>query len=146
MVPGRGSILNWPYNSLNLILFAEGAAAFEELTLGGGLNQLKAQVSDAWPNLFRQARFLSAVDFVQADRLRRQVAQEMARVFSQVDLLLVPSLRDEILTISNSPAIPRSPCARASSKCQRRAVTGRPTPTTRCPPSRRHAASPTASP
>ena len=56
---------------------------------------------DAWPNLFRQARFLSAVDFVQADRLRRRVAQEMARIFSQVDLLLVPSLRDEMLTIAN---------------------------------------------
>ena len=56
---------------------------------------------DAWPNLFREARFLSAVDFVQADRFRRKVAQEMARVFSQVDLLLVPSLRDEMLTISN---------------------------------------------
>ena len=49
----------------------------------------------------RQARFLSAVDFVQADRLRRRVAQEMARIFSQVDLLLVPSLRDEMLTLSN---------------------------------------------
>ncbi len=101
MAPVEVSIPNWPYNSLNLILFAEGAAAFEELTLNGGLNQLKAQVPDAWPNLFRQARFLSAVDFVQADRLRRQVAQEMARVFSQVDLLLVPSLRDEMLTITN---------------------------------------------
>jgi Asp-tRNA(Asn)/Glu-tRNA(Gln) amidotransferase A subunit family amidase len=101
MVPVEVSIPNWPYNSLNLILFAEGAAAFEELTLSGGLNQLKAQVPDAWPNLFRQARFLSAVDFVQADRLRRQVAEEMARVFSQVDLLLVPSLRDEMLTITN---------------------------------------------
>jgi Asp-tRNA(Asn)/Glu-tRNA(Gln) amidotransferase A subunit family amidase len=101
MVPVEVSIPNWPYNSLNLILFAEGAAAFEELTLSGGLNQLKAQVPDAWPNLFRQARFLSAVDFVQADRLRRQVAQEMERVFSEVDLLLVPSLRDEILTITN---------------------------------------------
>jgi Asp-tRNA(Asn)/Glu-tRNA(Gln) amidotransferase A subunit family amidase len=41
------------------------------------------------------------VDFVQADRFRRLVAGEMARVFSQVDLLLVPSLRDEMLTISN---------------------------------------------
>ena len=92
---------DWPYNSLNLILFAEAAAAFEELTLSGGLRQLKAQVSDAWPNLFRQARFLSAVDFVQADRLRRKVAQEMARIFTQVDVLLVPSLRDEMLTISN---------------------------------------------
>jgi Asp-tRNA(Asn)/Glu-tRNA(Gln) amidotransferase A subunit family amidase len=100
-VPVEVSIPNWPYDSLNLILFAEGAAAFEELTLSGGLRELKAQVPDAWPNLFRQARFLSAVDFVQADRMRRKVAQEMERVFSQVDLLLVPSLRDEMLVITN---------------------------------------------
>jgi len=65
------------------------------------VNTMKAQVPDAWPNLFRQSRFLSAVDFVQADRFRRRVAQEMARVCSEVDLLLVPSLRDEMLTISN---------------------------------------------
>jgi len=95
------SLPDWPYDSLQLILFAEGAAAFEELTLSGGLNQLKAQVPDAWPNLFRQSRFLSAVDFVQTDRFRRKVAQEMARIFSEVDLLLVPSLRDEMLTITN---------------------------------------------
>ena len=101
MVPAEISLPDWPYDSLSLILFAEGAAAFEELTLAGGLRELRAQVPDAWPNLFRQARFLSAVDFVQADRFRRSVAQEMARVFSQVDLLLVPSLRDEILTITN---------------------------------------------
>jgi Asp-tRNA(Asn)/Glu-tRNA(Gln) amidotransferase A subunit family amidase len=101
MVPTEVSLPDWPYSSLNLILFAEGAAAFEELTLSGGLKELKVQVPDAWPNLFRQSRFLSAVDFVQADRFRRSVAQEMARIFSQVDLLLVPSLRDEILTITN---------------------------------------------
>jgi Asp-tRNA(Asn)/Glu-tRNA(Gln) amidotransferase A subunit family amidase len=101
MVPIEVSLPDWPYDSLAVILFAEGAAAFEELTLGGGLRELKVQVPDAWPNLFRQARFLSAVDFVQADRFRRSVAQEMARIFSQVDLLLVPSLRDEILTITN---------------------------------------------
>jgi Asp-tRNA(Asn)/Glu-tRNA(Gln) amidotransferase A subunit family amidase len=92
---------DWPYRSLMPVLFSEAAASFEELTLSGGLNGLKVQVPDAWPNLFREARFLSAVDFVQADRLRRRVAQEMARVFSQVDVLLVPSLRDEMLTISN---------------------------------------------
>lgn len=97
---------DWPYDSLNVILFAEAAAAFEELTLSDGLDQLKVQVPDAWPNTFRQARFLSAVDFVQADRLRRKVAQEMARVFSNVDLLLVPSLRDEILVITNSTGHP----------------------------------------
>ena len=101
MVPTEVSLPDWPYDSLDLILFAEGAAAFEDLTLSGGLKELKAQVPDAWPNLFRQARFLSAVDFVQADRFRRSVAQEMARIFSRVDLLLVPSLRDEILTITN---------------------------------------------
>jgi Asp-tRNA(Asn)/Glu-tRNA(Gln) amidotransferase A subunit family amidase len=101
MTPVEVSIPDWPYDSLNLILFAEGAAAFEELTLSGGLRELKMQVPDAWPNIFRQARFLSAVDFVQADRMRRKVAQEMARVFSEVDVLLVPSLRDEMLVITN---------------------------------------------
>jgi Asp-tRNA(Asn)/Glu-tRNA(Gln) amidotransferase A subunit family amidase len=101
MVPVEVSIPDWPYGSLQHILFSEGAAAFEELTLSGQADQLKVQVPDAWPNLFRMARFLSAVDFVQADRFRRLVAGEMARVFSQVDLLLVPSLRDEMLTISN---------------------------------------------
>jgi Asp-tRNA(Asn)/Glu-tRNA(Gln) amidotransferase A subunit family amidase len=101
MTPVEVGIPDWPYDSLSLILFAEGAAAFEELTLSHGIDQLSVQTPDAWPNIFRQSRFLSAVDFVQADRLRRKVAIEMARVFSQVDLLLVPSLRDEMLTITN---------------------------------------------
>lgn len=95
------SLPDWPYQSLNTVLFAEGAAAFEAWDLDGRLDQLKVQVADAWPNLLRQARFLSAVDFVQADRLRRMVALEMARIMAEVDLLLVPSLRDEMLTISN---------------------------------------------
>jgi Asp-tRNA(Asn)/Glu-tRNA(Gln) amidotransferase A subunit family amidase len=101
MTPVEVRLPDWPYTSLQHVLFAEAAAAFEELTLSGGIRTLKAQVPDAWPNLFREARFLSAVDFVQADRFRRRVAMEMARVFSAVDLLLVPSLRDEMLTISN---------------------------------------------
>ena len=92
---------NWAYDSLNIILFAESAAAFEKVTLDGEVDQLKMQVPDAWPNTFRQSRFLSAVDFVQADRLRRKVALEIERVFKEVDLLLVPSLRDEQLVIFN---------------------------------------------
>ena len=95
------SLPNWPYGSLMPVLFSEAAASFEEITLNGSLATLKAQVPDAWPNLFRQARFLSAVDLVQADRFRRLVSLEMARIFSQVDVLLVPSLRDEMLTVSN---------------------------------------------
>jgi Asp-tRNA(Asn)/Glu-tRNA(Gln) amidotransferase A subunit family amidase len=101
MIPVEVSIPDWPYDSLDLILFAESAAAFEELTLSHTADQLKMQVPDAWPNIFRQSRFLSAVDYVQADRFRRTVAMEMARIFTNVDLLLVPSLRDEMLTITN---------------------------------------------
>jgi Asp-tRNA(Asn)/Glu-tRNA(Gln) amidotransferase A subunit family amidase len=101
MVPTEVALPDWPYDSLNVILFAEAAAAFEELTLSGQMSQLRVQTPDAWPNLFRSARFLSAVDFVQADRFRRKVAQEMARIFTTVDVLLVPSLRDEMLVISN---------------------------------------------
>jgi len=101
MVTTEVTLANWPHSSLMLILFAEAAAAFEELTLSNQDDQLKVQVPDAWPNLFREARFLSAVDFVQADRLRRKFAGELARIMSHVDVLLVPSLRDEMLTITN---------------------------------------------
>jgi Asp-tRNA(Asn)/Glu-tRNA(Gln) amidotransferase A subunit family amidase len=104
--PVEVAIPDWPYDDLNTILFAEAAAAFEELTLSGKADALKMQVPDAWPNTFRQARFLSAVDFVQTDRLRRAVAQEMHKVLARVDLLLVPSLRDEMLTIGNFTGLP----------------------------------------
>src|SRR5215469_13765323 len=106
MRPVEVFLPDWPYGSLNTNLFAEGAASFEELTLTHGVDQLKMQTHDSWPNLFRQARFLSAVDFVQTDRFRRKVCQEMVRIFSDVDLLLVPSLRDEMLTISNNTGHP----------------------------------------
>lgn len=101
MTPVEVTLPDWPYDSLNIILFAEAAAAFEQITLDHQIDTLKMQVPDAWPNSFRQARFLSAVDFVQADRMRRMVAEQMRRVMAEVDLLLVPSLRDEFLVITN---------------------------------------------
>ena len=101
MQPVEVSLPDWPYDSLNIILFAESAAAFERITLNHEVDSLRMQVPDAWPNTFRQARFLSAVDYVQADRLRRMVALEMRRIMAQVDFLLVPSLRDEFLVITN---------------------------------------------
>ena len=106
MKPVEVSIPDWPYDCLQLILFAEAAASFEELTLSHGVDRLKMQVPDAWPNSFRQARFLSAVDFVQTDRFRRKVAMQMGQLLAHVDLLLVPSLRDEMLTITNSTGQP----------------------------------------
>jgi Asp-tRNA(Asn)/Glu-tRNA(Gln) amidotransferase A subunit family amidase len=90
-----------PQASLMPVLFSEAAAAFEELTLSGRSRDLRVQVPDAWPNLFRMSRFLSAVDFVQGDRLRRRFAAELAAMFERVDLMLVPSLRDESLTVTN---------------------------------------------
>ena len=101
MTPVEISLPDWPYDSLNIILFAESAAAFEQITLDHRIDTLRMQVPDAWPNTFRQSRFLSAVDFVQADRMRRKVAQMMAQQMREVDLLLVPSLRDEFLVITN---------------------------------------------
>ena len=101
MVLKEVTLPDWPYSSLMPVLFAEGAASFEELALNNQLAELKVQVKDAWPNLFRESRFLSAIDFVQADRLRRKVALEMARIFREVDVMIVPSLRDEQLTITN---------------------------------------------
>jgi Asp-tRNA(Asn)/Glu-tRNA(Gln) amidotransferase A subunit family amidase len=101
VVPVKVALPDWPFDSLNTILFAEAAAAFEDLTLSNRTDELGVQTPDAWPNTFRQSRFLSAVDFVQADRLRRMLAMQMERLLTEVDLLLVPSLRDEMMTISN---------------------------------------------
>ncbi len=90
-----------PYDSLMGILLAEAAAAFEELTLSGRDDELTWQDADAWPNEFRKARFLSAVDHVQLDRLRRLVMEEMDAAFRNVDLLIGPSLVGPMLVITN---------------------------------------------
>jgi Asp-tRNA(Asn)/Glu-tRNA(Gln) amidotransferase A subunit family amidase len=101
MTPVEILLPDWPYGSLNTILFSEAAASFEKITLDGQVDEMRMQTPDSWPNLFRQARFLSAVDYVQTDRLRRLVDEQMVGVFSDVDVLLVPSLRDEMLTLTN---------------------------------------------
>ncbi|MEO7966771.1 MAG: amidase family protein, partial [Gemmatimonadaceae bacterium] len=101
MVPVELTWPDIPHNALMTILFSEAAAAFEDFTLTGKAKELKAQVPDAWPNIFRMSRFLSAVDFVQGDRVRRRFAEELAALVSKVDVMLVPSLRDESLTVTN---------------------------------------------
>ena len=90
-----------PYHTLTGILYAEAAAAFEDLTLSGRDDELTWQEPEAWPNKFRMARFLSAVDHVQLDRLRRLVMQETASAFAQVDVMIGPSLAGPMLVISN---------------------------------------------
>ena len=90
-----------PYPALMSILFAEAAASFEELTADGRDDELGWQDADAWPNAFRKARFLSAVDHVQLDRLRRLVMQEMVATFRQADAIIGPAQTGPMLVITN---------------------------------------------
>ncbi len=90
-----------PYDALMNILFAEAAASFEELTLSGADDTLTWQEPGAWPNSFRKARFLSAVDHVQLDRLRRRVMQDMVAAFAGVDAMIGPCLAGPMLVITN---------------------------------------------
>src|SRR5215469_12419010 len=91
-----------PWAALQSLVLSDSAASFERLTLSGEDAQLRMQVRDAWPNLFRQSRFVSAVDYVQADRLRRHVAKVWAEQLAKVDVVLTPSLRDEPLATNST--------------------------------------------
>ena len=90
-----------PYGSLMGVLYAEAAAAFEELTLTDRDDLLVWQDRGAWPNAFRKARFLSAVDHVQLDRLRYRVMEAVGGLFDQVDALIGPFMTGPMLVASN---------------------------------------------
>ena len=90
-----------PYDALMNTLFAEAAASFEQLTLSDQDDLLTWQEPGAWPNTFRKARFLSAIDHIQLDRLRRRVMQDMAASFAGVDAIIGPCLAGPLLLITN---------------------------------------------
>lgn len=90
-----------PYDTLMNVLMAEAAASFEELTLDGRDDELARQDAGAWPNAFRKARFLSAVDHVQLDRLRRRVMGVMDELLRDVDAIIGPALLRPMLVITN---------------------------------------------
>ena len=92
---------NLPVQEIMPALGIESAAAFEELTLSGRDDLLRRQVNNAWPNNFREARYFSAVDYVQADRLRRKVMEEAHKFFSQVDVVFGPSFGNPMLSLTN---------------------------------------------
>jgi len=98
-----------PYGSLMNILYAEAAAAFEELTLGGLDDALTWQDDGAWPNTFRKARFLSAVDHIQLDRLRYQVMLALDDLFRKVDAVIGPFMTGPMLVASNFTGHPCLP-------------------------------------
>lgn len=90
-----------PYGALMNTLFAEAAASFEDLTLTGQDDTLTWQDVAAWPNAMRKARFLSAVDHVQLDRLRYLVMQALDGLFTQCDVLIGPFMTGPMLIASN---------------------------------------------
>lgn len=95
------SLPDLPYGALMNVLYAEAAAAFEDLTLGGLDDTLTWQDEGAWPNTFRKARFLSAVDHVQLDRLRYQVMLVVDGLFQQVDAVIGPFMTGPMLVATN---------------------------------------------
>jgi Asp-tRNA(Asn)/Glu-tRNA(Gln) amidotransferase A subunit family amidase len=92
-----------PYFGLTPILMAEAAAAFEQLTLEDRDELLDWQAPEAWPNTFRLARFIPAVDLIQADRLRRRVLESIEQLYARtnVALLCSPSFAGPLLTVTN---------------------------------------------
>jgi Asp-tRNA(Asn)/Glu-tRNA(Gln) amidotransferase A subunit family amidase len=82
---------------LSLILSAEAAAAFDELTRSGRDDLLVRQIKNAWPNVFRAARFIPAVEYIQANRIRTLLIRDMAKVMERVDLFVAPPFGDNLL-------------------------------------------------
>ena len=83
------------------ILVAEAAAAFDEITRDDRVSTMRRQDDDAWPNTFRAARFIPAVEYINANRLRTQLMREMAAVMRDIDVFIVPSHGANAMQITN---------------------------------------------
>ncbi len=92
---------DYPISAMNFILNAEAAAAFSQLTLSGQDDTLVRQVKDAWPNVFRKARMIPAVEYIQANRLRTLTMQAMHKIMADIDVYLAPSWEGDNLLLTN---------------------------------------------
>jgi Asp-tRNA(Asn)/Glu-tRNA(Gln) amidotransferase A subunit family amidase len=90
-----------PLGALRTILSVEAAAAFDELTLSGRDALLVSQGAGAWPNTFRTARFVPAVEYLQANRARTLLLHGMDRLFQAVDVIVAPSFASDLLLATN---------------------------------------------
>jgi Asp-tRNA(Asn)/Glu-tRNA(Gln) amidotransferase A subunit family amidase len=88
-------------NSLAFILSAGAAAVFDELTRSNKDDLLVRQIKNAWPNTFRSARFISAVEYINANRVRTILINEMQKLFEEVDLYIAPSWEGDNLLLTN---------------------------------------------
>lgn len=90
-----------PVDAMLLTLSVEAAAAFDDLTLSRGIDSMVRQTTDAWPHVFRTARFAPAVEFVQASRARTQLMKKMDDVMRSIDVFVSPSYGGSVLSITN---------------------------------------------
>jgi len=96
-----------PYRPMVVMLEAEAAAAFDELTRSGRDKLLTSQGKDDWPNSFRAARFIPAVEYVQASRARMLAMEQVAKVFEQVDVIVAPTNSTQLVVtnLTGHPAL-----------------------------------------
>jgi Asp-tRNA(Asn)/Glu-tRNA(Gln) amidotransferase A subunit family amidase len=87
----------FPVYAMSIILSAEAAAAFDDLTRSGRDSMLVRQIKNAWPNVFRASRFIPAVEYIQANRIRSLLIQEMHEVMQTVDVYVTPSFGENLL-------------------------------------------------
>jgi Asp-tRNA(Asn)/Glu-tRNA(Gln) amidotransferase A subunit family amidase len=92
-------------SALRIILDAEAAAAFDELTRSGRDDLLVQQTSGSWPNTFRTARLIPAVEYIQANRVRTMVMHALDAALDGIDVLVAPSFgggrNDSVLLMTN---------------------------------------------
>jgi Asp-tRNA(Asn)/Glu-tRNA(Gln) amidotransferase A subunit family amidase len=96
-----------PWDAMSMLLIAEAAAAFDELTMTGRDRLLTEQGPEDWPNDFRIARFYPAVEYIQANRARTLAVRQFAAVFEQVDIIVTPSTDTQLTStnLTGNPAL-----------------------------------------
>ncbi len=95
------------YDAMRVILTAEAGAAFDELTRSGRVNQLVQQNVGAWPNTFRTARFIPAVDYINANRVRTLAIQQWDALMQKVDVIVAPTGSTQLIAtnLTGHPAV-----------------------------------------
>ena len=91
----------FPTQALSFVLQAEAAAAFDELTRSNNDDQLVRQGKNAWPNVFREARFIPAVEYINANRARTLLNKKMSELMERIDVYIIPSFYGDNLLRTN---------------------------------------------
>jgi Asp-tRNA(Asn)/Glu-tRNA(Gln) amidotransferase A subunit family amidase len=97
----------FPYDAMVPLLDAEAAAAFDELTRTGRDKLLTEQGPDDWPTTFRAARFIPAVEYVQANRARTLAMEAVSKAFEDFDVIVAPTNSQQLLVtnLTGQPAL-----------------------------------------